>query len=124
MELKINQLLVQRGDHPELVQIISIDEIGIPTIEYDSDGSVHDYWSLPEIEEIFEEWKPGMILYSWTGKGGFTQEYKSGYYLTREIVLDERGSYKHFVYSTFLGKNMPGSSQEEFQRAYKLKAFW
>lgn len=112
MDLYLHKKLVWRGHHPELIEVINTGGWSLPELEFDSDGSIHDYWSLDEISTLCEEYKSGMILYCSTGKSRFCLDYRSGYYK----VFDS--------HSEWISRNLFGDCQEDFERAYKQKAFW
>ena len=93
MKFVVGTKLVSRGRHPRVAKIT--EEYSSPyntpvlelesdlVLEFEDDGSIHDYWTRKDIESLFYEFEYGMIIYCSTG-----------------------------------------STQEEFQRAYNLKAFW
>jgi hypothetical protein len=122
MNLKAGTLLVFRGNKPQLVEVVGFTKDGLPVIEYDSDGSIHDYFLLSHIEEDFQELITPMVVYCWTGKSRFCHKYRAGYYYITNDLNSSR--YSDVNISQYLGTYLPGSSQEEFARAIQLKAFW
>jgi hypothetical protein len=111
MNLYKGILLVNKSGKPDLSQVVGKKD-GTYEIEFESDGSLHDYWSLEEINDLFEECVLPMILYCWTGKSRFCINYEAGYYYVTENE------------TRFLGRHMDGDCQADYQRLYKLKAFW
>ena len=111
MNIGIGTLLVNKCGKPDLSRVVG-KKNGNYEIEFESDGSLHDYWSLEEINDLFEECHLPMILYCWTGKSRFCIGHQSGYY----YVSDNETRY--------LGLHMDGNCQADYQRLYKMKAFW
>lgn len=113
IELKLGTLLVVRkGEKPQLAQVTDcFDENWV--IEFDSDGSIHDYWSLESINEMFEEFKLPMVLYCPTGKSRFCLNFRAGFYWVEENKTP-----------IWLDSSWNGMSVAEVARACKLKAFW
>ncbi len=68
-------VIIQKGDFPHVAEITGFTEEGNPIIEYDSDGSIHDYMSCDEIVNLFEPYKDGMKVYDSTGRGRFKNPY-------------------------------------------------
>jgi len=125
MSLKVGQLLIMRGKYPMLGYIAQITEHTF-VVEFDSDGySFVCNRHLSLRQNNLEKWKPGLIVYCSTGKSRFTLNWKTGYYLYHsDYIVNPPDQWSRFPDSTWLGTELPGESQEEFHRAYKLKVFW
>lgn len=113
MNLVVGTRLVQYGEYPIVAVIVKDHQGSVLELEFEDDGSIHDYWTKEEIELLFYEFEYGMILYCRTGKSSFVSNWKAGYYKTSE-----------FNVAKWLGTTLAGSTQKEFQKAYKMKAFW
>lgn len=121
MIFDIGTILVSRGKHPLVARLTKVLHYLDPprlesVIEFDGDGSIHDYWPYEELDSMFYKFEYGMIVYCNTGRSSFCIDWEPGFYKTAEL--------NSINSNEWLGKYLPGSTQEEFQRAYKLKAFW
>ena len=67
--LGIGTILVYRQGRPWVAVITGFTERGYPILEFDSDGSIHDYWTMSQVTEMFTVWHVGMAAYDPTGKG-------------------------------------------------------
>jgi hypothetical protein len=126
MNLKTSQLLVSKRSKPLVAYFLWMEfnqssNSNEYRIEFDSDGSIQEY-SIQEMEEYMELFQPGMVVYCWTGKSSFCHKHQAGYYqITNDLNMHR---YSDTIASRYLGKNVPGKTQEDFARALKLKAFW
>jgi hypothetical protein len=68
--LKSHAVLVAKKSC-RVAEITGFTEQGNPILEFDDDGSVHDYFSIEEVARDFEPWREGMRVVDRTGKGRF-----------------------------------------------------
>ena len=127
MNLKVGDYLVNRT-LPYIVKIFSITHATIQ-ITYKS-YLVNSGFTIEDIDKLYYKFEPGMILYSHSGNCKFSYPGKIGYYkvnehidyVYNEIYVFESKNYKKL--SIFLGEEIAGNCQEDYQRYYKMKAFW
>lgn len=65
----VGAILVMKGHFPYIAEIIGFTDANTPILEFDSDGSIHDYWGCDEVIQRFTPWQAGMRVYDPTGKG-------------------------------------------------------
>ena len=66
--LRVGSLLIHR-EARWLAEVTRFTPEGCPVIEFDTDGSIHDYWTVAEVMRLFEPWQPGAVVEDPTGKG-------------------------------------------------------
>jgi hypothetical protein len=68
--IKVGAVLVEKKRRL-VAEVTGFTESGNPVIEYDDDGSIHDYFTMDEVAEDFVSWREGMEVADRTGKGRF-----------------------------------------------------
>jgi hypothetical protein len=117
MDIKQWDLLIQKGKYPCLIQVVELYDDSSMMIEYDSDRKQsRTQFPLKDAHHVYQKYNTAIdtvVMYCRSARSRFCQwDKKTGYYLvTPEIV-------------GYIGLELAGSSQEEFLRALKLKAFW